>query len=92
MHPFCLLCLCHTVLSVPCRIEDTCWESADLLAFLRVMSFLCFVTFPYGALDQVWYVIVLNPDLCLLPYFCNRCALQKIFLVASQTPRLVLDQ
>ena len=30
---------------------------------------LCFVTFPYGALGQVWYLIVLIPDLCHLLYF-----------------------
>ena len=26
---------------------------------------LCFVTFPYGVLSQVWYLIVSIPDLCL---------------------------
>ena len=31
--------------------------------------FLAFVTFPYGILGQVWYLIVSIPDLCLLPYF-----------------------
>ena len=30
---------------------------------------LCFVTFPYGGLGQVWYLIVSIPDLCLHPYF-----------------------
>ena len=30
--------------------------------------FLCFATFPYGVLGQVWYLIVSNPDFCLLPY------------------------
>ena len=28
-----------------------------------------FVTFPYGVLGQVWYLIKSIPDLCLLPYF-----------------------
>ena len=28
-----------------------------------------FVTFPYGVLGQVWYLIVSIPDLCLLSYF-----------------------
>ena len=27
-----------------------------------------FVTFPYGVLGKVWYLIVSNPDLCILPY------------------------
>ena len=29
---------------------------------------MCFVTFPYGALGQVRYLIVSIPNLCLLPY------------------------
>ena len=28
-----------------------------------------FVTFLCGVLGQVWYLIVLIPDICLLPYF-----------------------
>ena len=39
-----------------------------LLALLYV-AFLCFVTFPYVVLGQVWYLIVSIPDLFLLPYF-----------------------
>ena len=31
---------------------------------------LCFVTFPYGVSGQVWHLLVLIPDLCLLLYFC----------------------
>ena len=34
----------------------------DLLALFSC----AFVTFPYGVLGQVWYVIVLIPDLCFL--------------------------
>ena len=41
MHPFRLsvfhVCLCHTVLSVPCSLAVTCCERADLLALLFVM-------------------------------------------------------
>ena len=33
-----------------------------------VMSNCDFVTFPCGILGQVWYVIVLLPDLCHLSY------------------------
>ena len=45
------------------------WERADLLALLCVMfCFVCFVTFPYGVLGQVWYLIVSIPDLCHLLY------------------------
>ena len=42
----------------------TCLEMAGLLALLCVMFFLCFVTFPYGALGQVWI-----PDLSLLLFY-----------------------
>ena len=31
--------------------------------------FLSFITFSLDVLGQVWYLIVLIPDLCLLPYF-----------------------
>ena len=33
-------CLCHTVMSGSCYLEVTCWERADLMAFLFMMSFL----------------------------------------------------
>ena len=46
----------------------TCWERADLLAL--ICGVYCeFVTFPIGILGQVWYLIVLIPDLCTLTYF-----------------------
>ena len=35
---------------------------------LFVMSNFDFVTFPCGILGQVWYLIVLIPDPCLLSY------------------------
>ena len=38
---------------------------------LFVMSYCDFVTFPCGILGQVWYLIVLIPDLCRLSYFYN---------------------
>ena len=31
--------------------------------------FLCLVIFPYGVPDQVGFLIVSTPSLCLLPYF-----------------------
>ena len=62
------VCLCYAVLSVPCSLVVTCWERADLLALLCVVfSCLC-VTFPPGVSDQVWYLIVSIPDLCLPLY------------------------
>ena len=67
---FCI-CLCHIVLSVSCSLVVTCWERFGLLALLYVTCCSVFVTFPYCVLGQVWYLIVLIPDLCLLPYFLN---------------------
>ena len=62
----------HTVLSVPCSIA-CCgqllvkgWPLGCSL--LRDVSCV-FITSPYGALDQVWRLIVLIPDLCNLLYF-----------------------
>ena len=60
--------LCHIVLSVPCSLV-VCWERTDLLVLLCVMFSCDFVTFLYGVLGQVWYLVVSIPDLCLLPYF-----------------------
>ena len=37
---------------------------------LLSVTFSCtFVTFPYGVLGQVWYLIVSIPDLCLFSYY-----------------------
>ena len=65
---FCV-CLCHTVLSVCCSLVVTCWERPEFLALLFVMFSCDFVTFSFGVLGQVWYLIVSIPDMCLLPYF-----------------------
>ena len=35
-----------------------CWERVDLLALLCVMFSCVFVTFSYGVLGQVWYLVV----------------------------------
>ena len=70
MDRFCYcVCLCHIVTSVSYSLMITCWERADLLAFLYVMCFFCvfcvfLVTFPFGVLVQVWYLIVSIPDIC----------------------------
>ena len=40
---------------------------------LFVMSNCDFVTFPCGILGQVWYMIVLIPDLCRLSYYYIYC-------------------
>ena len=71
---FAICVLFLTVLTVPCSLVVTCWERTDLLALLYVMFSCVFVTFPYGVLHQVWYLIVWVLDLCLLHFFGNRHA------------------
>ena len=81
MDPFCYLCFVfvyHTVLSVPCSTDVTYWERADLLALLCVMFSCVFDTFPYDVSGQVWYLIALIPDNCLLLYFV-RCKKKQVF-------------
>ena len=76
MDPLCYVCfhvyLCYAVLSVLCSLAITYWERADLLALLCVVFSCIFVTFPYDVLGQVWYLVALNPDLCLPLYYHNK--------------------
>ena len=70
MDHLCYLCLVFVmllrlfiaVLWSPAGKGLTCW-------FLCVMSNCEFVTFPCGILGQVWYLIILIPDLCCFSYF-----------------------
>ena len=69
----CVLCL-SAILS--CPFLSALWSAArkELIPWLYCMRyffvFFCvFVTFPYCVLSQVWYLIVLIPDICLLPCF-----------------------
>ena len=61
------------------------WSHAGkgLTSWLSFVMFNCvFVTFPCGILGQVWYFIVLIPDLCRLSYFYNKTSsLSHISLV-----------
>ena len=43
-----------------------------------------FVTFLFGILGQVWYLIVLNSDLCCLSYFHTVCIVLHISAVLVQ--------
>ena len=61
-------CVYHAFASVHCCLVVTCWERADLLALVFMSNCDC-VTLPCGILGQVWYLIVLIPDLCRLSYF-----------------------
>ena len=72
MDHFCYLCFVFVRLSclfIAALWSPAGWERANLLAFLYMRCFLVFVTFPCGVLGQVWYLIVLIPDLCFLTYF-----------------------
>ena len=63
MFLFCLVFGISLCGSVYMCFVVTCWERADLLAF--ICGVYCgFVTFPL-----VWYLIVSIPDLCTLTYF-----------------------
>ena len=62
-----LSCVSHAFASAHCCLVITCWERADLLALANDV-YCFFVTFSCGILGQVWYLIVLFPGLCLLPY------------------------
>ena len=60
-------CVCHSFASVYCWLVVTGKERADPLAL--VCDVHCgFVTFPFGILGQVWYLIVSIPDPCYLSY------------------------
>ena len=63
------VCPRYAFLSVPCSLVLTCWERAGLFAVLCVVFSCVYVTFPYCVLGQVWYFIVLTPDIFLALYF-----------------------
>ena len=63
------VCLCYTILSVPCNIVITCWKRADFWALLCVVFSCAFDSFPFGVLGQVWYLIVTIPDHWLPLYY-----------------------
>ena len=70
-------CVCHAFAFVHRCLVVTCWERADLLAL--VYDVYCdFVTFPFGILGQVWYLIVLFPDPCCLYYFVDLVLIFKV--------------
>ena len=61
-------CVCHAFASVHWRLVVAYWDRADLLAL--VCDLYCdFVTFPFGILGKVWYLIVSIPDPFCLSYF-----------------------
>ena len=79
-------CVCHAFASVLCCLVGTC-------LWLSFVMFNCgFVTFLFGVLGQMWYLIVLIPALCHLSYsylicvsFCiNAVILLTIWDIANK--------
>ena len=71
MGHLCYLCLVFVMLSrlfIAALWSPAAWKGLTSW-LLFVMSNCYFVTFPCGILGQVWYLIVLIPDLCRLSYF-----------------------
>ena len=67
MDHLCYLCLVFFMLShlFIAALRSPAWKG--LTSRLLFVMFNCvFVTFPCGILGQVWYLIVLIPDLCRL--------------------------
>ena len=66
----CYLYLVFVILS--CLFIAALWSPAwkGLTFWLLIVMLNCvFVTFPFGILGQVWYLIVSIPDPCRLSYF-----------------------
>ena len=77
MFLFCLVFAMSLCAFVYMCFVVTCWERADLLAL--DCGVCCeFVTFCFGILGQVWYLIVSIPDLCTLTYFVGHVAFFKM--------------
>ena len=83
MDNLCYLCLVFVMLSH--LFIAALWSPAGkgLTSWLLFVMFNCaFVTFPYGILDLVWYLIVSVPDLCHLSYL-NAYATSNMVVWAS---------
>ena len=77
MDPLCFVsCVSHAFTSVHCCPVVTCCERAGLLAIVGDVYYI-FVSFPFGILGQMWYLIISFTELCLFliyvllrPYLC----------------------
>ena len=74
------VCLCHTVLSVPCSLVVTCKKMSDLLALWYKMCSCVFVIFQYGVLGQVCNLIA------SIPVFLSSSLLSSDFFKARRGP------
>ena len=67
----CLMCICERLFV--CALWSPAGKGLLLALVCGVQLWVC--PFPIGILGQVWYLIVLIPDLCTLTYFV--CSLPK---------------
>ena len=85
MDHLCYFCIVFVMLS--CLLIAALWSPAGkgLTSWLSFVVLICMVvTFPFGILGQVWYLIVLIPDLCPLSYFHTVCIVLHILAVLVQ--------
>ena len=72
-----------------CLFNATLWspavKKANFLALLCLVFTCAFVSFPYGVLCHIWYLIVSIPDICLLFYFavCSVSFKDQIFFYVN---------
>ena len=66
MDHFYYVCFVSRSCFLVCSLQPAGDMRAGLLALLHVRFSCVFVTFPCGFLGQVWYLIVLIPDLASL--------------------------
>ena len=67
----------------------TCWERADLFALVcGVLLLVCH--FLIGILGQVWYLIVLIPDICFLTYLEGLMTIIATLMTSSYTNSFVV--
>ena len=73
MDPFCYLCVMFVFVMPYCLFLAALLSPAGkgLTSWLSCVLYclFVFVTFPYGVLVQVWYLVVLITDICLTLYF-----------------------
>ena len=88
MDHLCCLCLVFVMLLrlFIAALWSPAWKGLTS-CLLFVMSYCDFVTFLCGILGQVWYLIVLIPDLCHLSYFGVQI-LKQIFAVFQVKTRI----
>ena len=80
-------CVSHTFASVHCCLMVTFWDRADVLALVGGV-YCIFVTFPCGILGQVWYLIVLFPNLCVFLTYIWLLVCYRSYVNTSVMPKL----